>query len=110
MKMVNEYECELLGLDIKKVKKLEQDLKRISKKAGKMGLHIFGGSGSTLRCGSIIVAGDIGTDYDGGDGGTEFYRDVEIGETEGHDTEELQRFIDKLIERHKEKMDQEMEE
>ena len=101
--MVNEYECELLGLDVKKVEKLEKDLKRISKRAGRMGLHIFGGSVSTLRSGSIVVADNIGLDYDGGDGGNSFYRDVQIGETAGQDNQELYDYIDRLIEEYEQK-------
>ena len=104
--MVNVYECELLDLEVKKVAKMERDLRRISNMAGKMGLTIFGGLGSSLRCGSIIVAGNIGLDYDGGDGGTDFYRDVEIGETASSDTVRLHQRIDKLIEKLERKLEE----
>lgn len=107
--MVNEYECELLGLDVKKVKKLEKDLRAISKRAEKMGLTIFGGTGfGNLRYNSIIVADDIGWNYDGGDGGGSDYNGVQVGETASHDTQELHEFIDKLVDEHKQKEEQEM--
>lgn len=107
--MVNEYECELLGLDVKKVAKLEKDIYAISKRAGKLGLHIFGGSSNTLRCGSIIVADNIGSNFDGGDGGISWYNGVLVGETAGiEDAKELHELIDRLIEEYSQQQEQEM--
>ena len=106
--MVNEYECELLGLDVKKVKKLEKDIRSISRRTRNMGLHIFGGSASSLRYGSIIISDTIGDNFDGGDGGTDTYNGVQIGETSSTDTTDLYEFIDKLVEEHKQMLEQEM--
>ena len=106
--MVNKYECELLGLDVKKVAKLEKDIRAISKRAEKMGLHIFGGSHSSLRYGSIIVADNIGLNFDGGDGGTDDYNGVQVGETSDHDTVKIHEFIDKLVEEYEQQQEQEM--
>jgi len=71
---VNEAECEKAGLSEKEVEKIAKGLSRYALMAKKLGLGIFGGSGSgTLRysddsdSGPLIVAGLDG-DFDGGDG------------------------------------------
>jgi len=68
-------ECEQSGVDPKKVKAVAIRLQRAVKDANKLGLLVFGGSGSgTLRYeddfskGKLILA-DMDGSWDGGDGG-----------------------------------------
>ncbi len=96
--MVEELACKLLGLDVKKVAKLEKDLNRLNIRAGKLGIIIFGGSVSTLKHGNIVVADEIGYNYDGGCGAIVDYKGVSIGET---DTKETKEQIDELIKKQK---------
>ena len=71
---INERECEAAGLDPKEVARISRGISRYAKEARKLGLSIFGGSGTgTLRCqsgsheGALVVA-DLQGDFDGGDG------------------------------------------
>lgn len=69
-----ENECVAAGLDIKKVEALAKRLERAGLDAEKLGLFIFGGSGSgTLRFSRqdkapLIIADWLGGNFDGGDG------------------------------------------
>ena len=80
MAFIHEEECLAAGLDPKEVKRIAAGLSRYAKQAEKLGLCIFGGSGSgTLRFddhgpGSLVVA-DINGTFDGGDGGSNTYED-----------------------------------
>ena len=73
MASVNEKECEAAGLDPLDVKRIAQGLPRYAKEAQKLGIQVFGGSGSgDLRFddrgnGKLILA-DLDGDFDGGDG------------------------------------------
>lgn len=74
----DEDTCRKLKLDPKKVESLARRLTRAAKDADKLGLFIFGGSGSgTLRSrenidGHEIVVAHLGSvsSWDGGDGAT----------------------------------------
>lgn len=105
--MVDEYTCNLLGLDIKEMEKIAKQLDKVSRKCTKMGLTIFGGSGSgQLRSGLIIIHDISGLCYDGGDGGGSFYKELEVGESSGKDTQRLHDHIDELIEKYEESEDE----
>lgn len=73
MASINENECEAAGLDPLDVKRIAQGLSRYAKEAQKLGIQVFGGSGSgDLRFddggnGKLIIA-DLDGDFDGGDG------------------------------------------
>lgn len=54
MMIVNEEECIAAGLDPKEVKRIASGLSRYAKKAGKLGLKVFGGSGG----GTLLADGD----------------------------------------------------
>lgn len=75
MASVNEKECEAAGLNPLDVKRIAQGLSRYAKEAQKLGIQVFGGSGSgDLRFddggdGKLILA-DLDGDFDGGDGAT----------------------------------------
>ena len=72
----NKKECEKAGLDPDEVERIAKGLSRYGKQADKLGLGIFGGSGSgTLRFrdnhdpeGRALVVAVIDGDVDGGDG------------------------------------------
>lgn len=74
MASVTEKECEAAGLNPLDVKRIAQGLSRYAKEAKKLGIEVFGGSGSgSLRFndggnGNLILA-DLDGDFDGGDGG-----------------------------------------
>lgn len=75
--MVDDDACERFGLDPKAVTALARRLSRVGRDAQKMGLTIFGGSGSgTLRVtgegGTRSIIADVDGSYDGGDGGDDF--------------------------------------
>jgi hypothetical protein len=72
----NQAECDLVGLDLKKVNSLSRRLRALGKEASNLDITIFGGSGyCTLRYAdtsgkpSLIVAEIGGNNFDGGDGG-----------------------------------------
>ena len=73
MASINENECEAAGLNPSDVKRIAQGLSRYAKEAQKLGIQVFGGSGSgDLRFddggnGKLILA-DLDGDFDGGDG------------------------------------------
>lgn len=73
MASINENECEAAGLNPLDVKRIAQGLSRYAKEAQKLGIQVFGGSGSgDLRFddggnGKLILA-DLDGDFDGGDG------------------------------------------
>ena len=66
----NEDECRAVGIDPAEVRRLANRLNRAGRDARRLGLSIFGGSGSgSLRHGSQIVVADLeGHNWDGGDG------------------------------------------
>jgi len=78
--LVNEPECIAAGLDPKEIKRIAKGLSRYARQAEKMGLTIFGGSGTgSIRyddggLGSLLVA-EIDGNFDGGDGTTPFSND-----------------------------------
>jgi hypothetical protein len=69
-----EAECKKAGLNPRKVDEIARELGRLGKKAQRMGLKVFGGSGNgTLRyaedTGRPLIVADIqGGNFDGGDG------------------------------------------
>lgn len=72
---VNEDECEAAGLDPKEVERIAKGLSRYAREARKLGIEIFGGSGTgSLRFddgkppGRLIIA-FLDGHFDGGDGG-----------------------------------------
>lgn len=80
---LNEDECLAAGLDPQAVRKVARRISAAARDARKMGLLVFGGSGSgSLRAidseftghgpgtGKLIVAHIDGGSWDGGDGGT----------------------------------------
>jgi len=84
---INEDECRAAGLDPKEVERIAKGLSRYAKQAHKLGLTVFGGSGTgTLRAddggnGALVVA-VLDGHIDGGDGGTNFDSNgLERGET-----------------------------
>ena len=73
--MVNEDECIAAGLDPDTVNKLARRIERAAKEAKRLGIQVFGGSGSgSLRFddGSdrLLVLADMDGNWSGGDGGT----------------------------------------
>ncbi len=75
MTRTNDAECTAAGLDPDEVERIARRLERAGRDAKKLGIHIFGGSGSgSLRFdtpeGPLIVAQLTGGSWDGGDGGT----------------------------------------
>ena len=79
--------CIAARVSQKKVESLANRLEKLGKEAEKMGLHIFGSSGSgtvrTRDCGigrSIIVARICAGYWDGGDGGEREIEGVWYGE------------------------------
>lgn len=71
-------ECEAGGVDPEKVRRLAMRLSRAGRDAHKMGITIFGGSGSgSLRIhdkphdvqGKALVLAELDGRFDGGDGG-----------------------------------------
>ena len=75
MAYVNERECKAAGKDPRRVKELADELYRISVRMKRMGVYVFGGSGSgSIRAKSegddrpLILAGFSGYGFDGGDG------------------------------------------
>lgn len=73
MIQVYEKECESSGLDQKKVESLAKRISKLAIEAHKLGLFIFGGSGSgTLRMhdgsGRPLIIAAIDGEFDGGDG------------------------------------------
>jgi hypothetical protein len=77
MEMVNDDECRAARIDIKKVESIARRLRRLSQEMNKLGIVLFGGSGSgSLRFddGSgtgLLVIAEVGTTaFDGGDGAT----------------------------------------
>ncbi|MBO9428281.1 hypothetical protein [Sulfitobacter sp. R18_1] len=80
MAYANEKECEAAGLDPREVEAICRRLERAGKDAAKLGMHVFGGSGSgSLRFetdrGPLVVANMLGGSWDGGDGGTDIDED-----------------------------------
>ena len=78
MKYAHEEECIAAGLDPKRVNTLAQRLSAVARDAKKMGLTIFGGSGTgTLRINDKphdsysrpLVVAILDGHWDGGDGG-----------------------------------------
>lgn len=82
--LVNREECIAAGLDPDEVEKIAKGFSRYAKRAAKLGIHVFGGTGTgSLRCsrGSGLVVAMLDGDFDGGDGGTVFDNDgLERGE------------------------------
>lgn len=75
MKYSNFDECEAAGLDINEVERIAKGISRYAKQAQKLGIQVFGGTGSgSLRfddgnAGRLVLA-DLDGNFDGGDGGT----------------------------------------
>jgi len=74
---VNDNECIKAGLDPDEVERIAKGLSRYGRQAKKLGLTIFGGSGSgTLRIhddpydmnGRALIVASVNGDIDGGDG------------------------------------------
>jgi hypothetical protein len=73
---VNRDECEKAGISLKDIERISKGLSRYGRQAEKLGITIFGGSGTgTLRIhdaneveGRALVLANIDGDYDGGDG------------------------------------------
>jgi len=65
-----EDECAHAGLDAKDIERIARGLDKYAKAASRLGITIFGGSGSgSLRHkGSLIIAELGAGNYDGGDG------------------------------------------
>lgn len=74
-----ENECEAAGLDPKEVERIAKGLSRYARQADKLGIGIFGGSGSgslrfrdeagkNIEDGRALVIADIDGQFDGGDG------------------------------------------
>lgn len=84
----DEESCKAAGVDPMKVESLAKRLEKLGREASKMGLFIFGGSGSgTLRTResygnrNIVVASfGEGSEWDGGDGSTIMIDGVIYGE------------------------------
>lgn len=84
----DEKSCRAAGVDPKKVESLARRLNKLGKEAEKMGLFIFGGSGTgTLRTekeydhGQIVVGViSYGGTWDGGDGGIRENDGIQYGE------------------------------
>lgn len=71
MYLASHDECAAADLDPDEVNRIARGLDRYAKQAHKLGLHIFGGSGSgTLRFGEdqLVVADILNGHFDGGDG------------------------------------------
>ena len=71
MSFVNEPECEAAGVDPDDVRKLLLRLERAAREAERLGLEIFGGSGTaSLRGPGDLVVGSVGGPqlWDGGAG------------------------------------------
>lgn len=90
---VNEEECERARLDPKKVASIARRIEKAAADAKRLGLTIFGGSGSgslrwhdpysnDYRKGPLVVAHMRGGNFDGGDGAE--HQD-EYGLTRGED-------------------------
>lgn len=85
---VNENECKVAGLNIKKVESIARRIENAVKEASDLGMILFGGSGNgSLRYednpdkGRLIVAELAGNNFDGGDGGNGYWGDdLERGE------------------------------
>lgn len=81
MTTVNLDECKAADVDSKEVEKIAKGLSRYAKQAEKLGLTIFGGSGSgSLRIADDtgfgeLVVGELEGRFDGGDGATSFHQD-----------------------------------
>ena len=78
MVSVNDEECKAAGIDPQKIERLGGRIERAARELSKMGVTIFGGSGSgSLRYsdkyrderGALILCQLYGGDWDGGDGG-----------------------------------------
>lgn len=72
---VNEDECKAAGVDAKEVKRIAKGLSRYARQAEKLGINIFGGSGTgSLRSedgeSRKLVLAYLDGDFGGGDGGT----------------------------------------
>lgn len=79
---INEAECKEMNLDIKEVTNITKGLERYLKRANKLGLTVFGGTGTlSLRIedgsgnGKLIVADCDSTNVDGGCGSHSDYGD-----------------------------------
>jgi hypothetical protein len=75
MKYSNFDECDAAGLDTKEVERIARGISRYTKQAQKLGIQVFGGTGSgSLRFddgnGGRLVVADLDGNFDGGDGGT----------------------------------------
>lgn len=85
MVTIHEDECAAAGLDPEAVKGIARRISRAALDARRLGLTVFGGSGSgSLRFddggnGPLIVA-DLGGSFDGGDGAENFRSGLRRGE------------------------------
>ena len=70
----NEAECAKAGKDVNAIERLARDISRAGRKAKRLGVYVFGGSGTgTLRChdtdgGQPLILAAIEGEFDGGDG------------------------------------------
>lgn len=78
---VNIKECEAAGLDPKEVERIAKGLSRYGKQARKLGVVVFGGSGSgelrfddAIGFGPLKVA-EVEGNFDGGDGADQSWGD-----------------------------------
>lgn len=75
MKYANENECEAAGIDAKKVESLARRYVALAKESNKLGVYVFGGSGSgSIRPNNgmdrpLILASLTPYGFDGGCGG-----------------------------------------
>ena len=70
---IHEDECKAAGKDVKAIKSVARKLYSISKEMDRLGVYVFGGSGSgTVRFndgkGGPLVLAHCGQGFDGGDG------------------------------------------
>ena len=73
MAIINNKECEVAGLNLLDVKRITKGLSRYAKEAQKLGIEIFGGSGSGSlrfddRGGGKLILAELDGNFDGGDG------------------------------------------
>lgn len=73
MTIIHEKEVAAAGINPEEVRRIARGLSRYAKQAKKLGLTIFGGTGSgTLRHSdgtrSQLICADLDGDFDGGDG------------------------------------------
>ena len=75
---IHEDECFAAGKDVKAIASVARKLHKLSKELDRLGVYVFGGSGTgTIRFndgnGGPLVLAHIGQGFDGGDGACDAY-------------------------------------